>query len=268
MAHEHHGDEDCRVDHRRRGSRAAGERIESRNPANLEDVVCEAVLGDAATFVDACRAARAAQRDWAAVPAPVRGNGDPADRAARRGQQGGARPGSSRARSASPTPSRSARSRRSSTPATSSCREGRRLYGQTVPSEMPDKQLFTFRNPVGVAAIITAGNFPVAVPSWYLVPGDPVRERGRLEAGRVLAGARRRARPAVHRGRPAGRRPQPRPVRRPDRLRGPRAGARRGARRQGRLHGVVGGRLADRRAHAAATSSRPASSSAARTRSS
>src|SRR6185369_9090895 len=48
--------------------------------------------------------------------------------------------------------------------------EGRRLYGQTVPSEMPDKQLFTFRVPVGVAAIVTAGNFPVAVPSWYLVP--------------------------------------------------------------------------------------------------
>ena len=35
---------------------------------------------------------------------------------------------------------------------------------------MPDKQLFTFRVPVGVAAIVTAGNFPVAVPSWYLVP--------------------------------------------------------------------------------------------------
>src|SRR5919198_993087 len=49
--------------------------------------------------------------------------------------------------------------------------EGRRLYGMTVPSELPDKQLFTFRAPVGVAAIITAGNFPVAVPSWYLVPG-------------------------------------------------------------------------------------------------
>jgi aldehyde dehydrogenase (NAD+) len=48
--------------------------------------------------------------------------------------------------------------------------EGRRLYGQTVPSEMRDKQLFTFRVPVGVAGIITAGNFPVAVPSWYLVP--------------------------------------------------------------------------------------------------
>jgi aldehyde dehydrogenase (NAD+) len=35
---------------------------------------------------------------------------------------------------------------------------------------MPDKQLLTFRVPVGVAAIITAGNFPVAVPAWYLVP--------------------------------------------------------------------------------------------------
>ena len=48
--------------------------------------------------------------------------------------------------------------------------EGRRLYGMTVPSELPDKQLFTFRTPVGPAAIITAGNFPVAVPSWYIVP--------------------------------------------------------------------------------------------------
>jgi len=48
--------------------------------------------------------------------------------------------------------------------------EGRRLYGQTVPSEMPDKQLFTFRCPVGVVSVITAGNFPVAVPSWYLIP--------------------------------------------------------------------------------------------------
>jgi aldehyde dehydrogenase (NAD+) len=48
--------------------------------------------------------------------------------------------------------------------------EGRRLYGQTIPSEMPNKNLFTFRNPVGNVFIITAGNFPAAVPSWYLVP--------------------------------------------------------------------------------------------------
>src|SRR5204863_7452889 len=47
---------------------------------------------------------------------------------------------------------------------------GGRPFGRAVPSGMPDKQLFTFRLPVGVAAVVTAGNFPVAVPAWYLVP--------------------------------------------------------------------------------------------------
>jgi len=48
--------------------------------------------------------------------------------------------------------------------------EGRRLYGQTVPSEMSNKELFTYRRPVCVFACITAGNFPFAVPSWYFIP--------------------------------------------------------------------------------------------------
>lgn len=48
--------------------------------------------------------------------------------------------------------------------------EGRRLYGMTIPSEMPNKELFTYRRPIGVFACITAGNFPVAVPAWYFVP--------------------------------------------------------------------------------------------------
>lgn len=48
--------------------------------------------------------------------------------------------------------------------------EGRRLYGQTVPSEMKNKELFTYRRPLGVTGIITAGNFPVAVPSWKIIP--------------------------------------------------------------------------------------------------
>jgi len=48
--------------------------------------------------------------------------------------------------------------------------EGRRLYGQTVPSEMKSKELFTFRRPIGVVGMITAGNFPIAVPSWKLIP--------------------------------------------------------------------------------------------------
>lgn len=48
--------------------------------------------------------------------------------------------------------------------------EGRRLYGQTVWSEMPNKELFTYRRALGVAAMITAGNFPLAVPSWKILP--------------------------------------------------------------------------------------------------
>jgi alpha-ketoglutaric semialdehyde dehydrogenase len=48
--------------------------------------------------------------------------------------------------------------------------EGRRLYGQTVPSEMHRKELFTYRRPIGVVGMITAGNFPMAVPSWKIIP--------------------------------------------------------------------------------------------------
>src|SRR5215212_3879724 len=146
-----------------------GIRVESRNPANLDEVVCEAVLADAAAFADACRAARAAQPGWAATPPPVRGRAiqlvgrlveDNKEALARLLTREIGKP--------------YAESLGEVQEVIDTCdffiSEGRRLYGQTVPSEMPDKQLFTFRQPVGVAAIVTAGNFPVAVPSWYLVP--------------------------------------------------------------------------------------------------
>jgi len=48
--------------------------------------------------------------------------------------------------------------------------EGRRLYGQTVPSELPDKCLYTYRRPIGVCGILAASNFPLAVPSWKIIP--------------------------------------------------------------------------------------------------
>ena len=146
-------------------------------------------LGDADTFVDACRAARAAQRDWAAVPAPVRGNVvKQIGRLVEDNKEALSRLVTREI--GKPYPESLGEVQEIIDTCDFFLSEGRRLYGQTVPSEMPDKQLFTFRNPVGVAAIITAGNFPVAVPSWYLVPGDPVRQRGRLEARRVRAGAR------------------------------------------------------------------------------
>jgi alpha-ketoglutaric semialdehyde dehydrogenase len=48
--------------------------------------------------------------------------------------------------------------------------EGRRLFGQTTPSELPDKFAMSVRVPVGVVAAITPWNFPLAIPSWKLIP--------------------------------------------------------------------------------------------------
>jgi alpha-ketoglutaric semialdehyde dehydrogenase len=48
--------------------------------------------------------------------------------------------------------------------------EGRRLFGQTVPSELRNKFAMSIRQPVGVASIITPWNFPMAIPSWKIIP--------------------------------------------------------------------------------------------------
>ena len=48
--------------------------------------------------------------------------------------------------------------------------EGRRLHGYTTPSELPDKAAMCVRQPVGVSALITPWNFPMAIPSWKMMP--------------------------------------------------------------------------------------------------
>ncbi|HKX15620.1 MAG TPA: aldehyde dehydrogenase family protein [Propionibacteriaceae bacterium] len=148
---------------------SAGRTLPSTNPARLDEVVAEVSFGDAGTFVRAAESAKKAQESWTVIPAPIRGRAiahigrlveDNAEALARLvtaeiGKPYGEALGEVRE-------------------IIDTCDfflgEGRRLYGQTVPSEMPDKQLFTFRRPVGTVAVITAGNFPVAVPSWYIVP--------------------------------------------------------------------------------------------------
>ena len=192
-------------------------------------------------FVAACRAARAAQPGWAAVPAPVRGQviaaigrivSDNAEALARLVTREVGKP--------------LAEARGEVQEIVDTCDfflgEGRRLYGETVPSEMPDKQLFTFRTPVGVAAIITAGNFPVAVPSWYLVPallcGNAVVWKPAEYAAACGPGDVR----AVRGGRAARRGAAARPGRRRGHIRRSGHGAARAARRQGRLHRLHRGR--------------------------
>ena len=48
--------------------------------------------------------------------------------------------------------------------------EGRRLFGQTVPSELPNKFAMSVRAPLGVVGLITPWNFPMAIPSWKIMP--------------------------------------------------------------------------------------------------
>ena len=48
--------------------------------------------------------------------------------------------------------------------------EGRRLFGQTTPSELRDKFNMSVRQPIGVVGAITPWNFPIAIPSWKIAP--------------------------------------------------------------------------------------------------
>lgn len=141
----------------------------SLNPANTSDVVTRKNLARADEVVAAARAAHGARAAWGGLPAPVRG----------RVVQHVGRLVESNKEALAALITREvgkpyAESLGEVQEVIDTCDfflgEGRRLYGQTVPSEMPDKELFTYRKPLGTAMVITAANFPAAVPSWYLVP--------------------------------------------------------------------------------------------------
>jgi alpha-ketoglutaric semialdehyde dehydrogenase len=48
--------------------------------------------------------------------------------------------------------------------------EGRRMFGPTTPSELPNKFAMAIRQPIGICTMITPWNFPMAIPSWKLLP--------------------------------------------------------------------------------------------------
>ncbi len=141
----------------------------SRNSSNLSDVLGEFPIADKAQVRAACLAAHAAATQWRNTPAPVRGEII--------GNMGAAIAREKEALSQLVTREmgKTLREARGDVQeAIDTCHffqsEGRRLYGQTVPSEMQRKELFTYRRPLGVVAIVTAGNFPIAVPSWKIIP--------------------------------------------------------------------------------------------------
>ena len=192
-------------------------------------------------------AARAAQREWAAVPAPVRGRAiqqigrlveDNKEALARLVTREIGKP--------------YAESLGEVQEIVDTCNffvgEGRRLYGQTVP--VGDVRQAAVHVPHAGRRGRDHHRRQLPGGGAVLVPraGAAVRQRRGLEAGRVRAGAGRGAGAAVPARRPARGRAEPRAGRRPADLRRPRAGARARPRRQGRLHRLERGGRADRRA--------------------
>ena len=143
--------------------------------------------------------------------------------------------------------------------------EGRRMFGQTVPAEMPDKFAMSLRQPMGVVAVITPFNFPMAIPTWKLMPAlvtgntavfKPAGDTPLL--GEMLVEIFEEA------GLPPGRHQH-----RPRRRRGRRPAPDRAPRRQDRdVHRLEGDRASTSPARAPTRSSASTSSSAARTPSS
>jgi aldehyde dehydrogenase (NAD+) len=157
------------------GHRIAGKDVgspttfESRNSSDHADVVGIFPEATREQVREACVAARDAFPAWSGTPAPIRG-----ELLGRLGEAL-AREKESLSRLVTREMGKTLKEARGSVQeAIDTCRffqsEGRRLYGQTVPSEMPNKELFTYRRPLGVVGIVTAGNFPIAVPSWKIVP--------------------------------------------------------------------------------------------------
>src|SRR5581483_5668904 len=142
--------------------------IERRNPANRDDVV--AVVEECGrTEIDAaCAAARKTLATWSATPAPIRGQTIARVAGLLREKK------EELSRLVTREVGKPLREARGSVQEAIDTAEffqseGRRLYGQTVPSELPGKELMIYRRPRGVAAI-TACNFPIAVPSWKIIP--------------------------------------------------------------------------------------------------
>ena len=143
--------------------------LASVNPADRRDIVATFGEADKSTVRQAAQAARDAYKAWAATPAPVRaGIIQNFGRLIEENKESWARVVSREIGK----PFRE--SLGSVQEVIDTCNffvsEGRRLYGQTIPSEMPNKECFTYRRPIGVFGCLTACNFPVAVPAWYFVP--------------------------------------------------------------------------------------------------
>src|SRR4051812_12322057 len=148
---------------------AGGGTFESRNPADTRDIVGFFQQGTKADVAMAVKAAEVAYPAWRATPAPKRGEilyrfgalmAEHKERLARAMTR---EMGKVIAESRGDV-------QEGIDIAFLMAGEGRRMFGETVPSELPDKWAMSIRQPIGVAGIITPWNFPIAIPCWKTMP--------------------------------------------------------------------------------------------------
>jgi len=148
---------------------AAGETFEDRNPARQSDLIGRFPKSNADDVNAAVEAARAAYDGWRLMPAPQRGDilrrlGDILTE--RKSELAHAMT----REMGKPFFETKGDVQEAIDTAYYAATEGRRLFGHTVPSELSNKFNMSIRLPIGVVGVITAWNFPVAVPTWKMFP--------------------------------------------------------------------------------------------------
>lgn len=147
----------------------SGKTFENRNPANWDEIIGTFPKSGKEDVDQAVKAARAAFEKWRLVPAPKRG-----DIMRKVGDMLVARK-EEIAREMTREMGKVLAETRGDVQegidtAYYAATEGRRLFGHTVPSELPNKFAMAIRVPIGVAGIITPWNFPMAIPTWKIFP--------------------------------------------------------------------------------------------------
>src|SRR6188472_4286646 len=145
----------------------SGATFESRNPADTRDVVGRFQQGTAADVAMAIKAAETAYPMWARTPAPKRGETLYAFGALMAEHK------ERLARAMTREMGKVLAEARGDVQegidiAYLMAGEGRRMFGDTVPSELPNKWAMSIRQTIGVAGIITPWNFPIAIPCWKM----------------------------------------------------------------------------------------------------
>ena len=139
------------------------------NPAHTDQLVGEFQTSGADDTLHAVAAAKDGLKIWANTPAPARANimYKALDIMGRRAEELAE---TITVEEGKPISDARAEVKRAMAIMEYAAGEGRRMFGYTTPSELPDTVAYTTRRPLGVVGIITPWNFPLAIPAWKIAP--------------------------------------------------------------------------------------------------